>query len=134
MAPQGAEGRHDREEQFARVRLCREACTSDGRLNGKCSAGDETISATWIAGRARNDSVNGIEPLAVHVSEAALGRVRAQHFHRLFDHAGGRYVYQAVTAALPVVLAARAPAGYTGQAALEYGDIARMLYRGRPLK
>ena len=26
MAPKGAEGRHDREEQSARARLCREAC------------------------------------------------------------------------------------------------------------
>ena len=56
MAPKGAEGRHDREEQFGHVRLCREAFTSDGRMNGKLSAGDETINDAWIAGQARNDA------------------------------------------------------------------------------
>ena len=38
-------GRHDREERSARARLCREACTSDGRLNRSYSG--QQWDSTW---------------------------------------------------------------------------------------
>ena len=42
MAPQRAEGRHDREEQSAHVRLCRQPVTSEGQLNS-----NPAPEATW---------------------------------------------------------------------------------------